>query len=41
MMDRATFEFKARDHFVFDVQGGKATGVEAVGYGVSMRRECK
>jgi hypothetical protein len=41
MMDRVTHNLGARDHFVFDVEGGKARSVEAVGYGVKMKRECK
>ncbi len=41
MMDRVTYNMGARDHFVFDVEGGKARRVEAVGYGVVMEREGK
>ncbi|KAK3292926.1 beta-lactamase/transpeptidase-like protein [Chaetomium fimeti] len=41
MMDRSTFEFGARDHFVFDVVEGKVKGVEAVGYQVHLTKECK
>jgi hypothetical protein len=42
-MDRSTFEFGARDHFVFggvDAKG-KVKGIEAVGYQVQLTRECK
>ncbi|KAL2193853.1 beta-lactamase/transpeptidase-like protein [Corynascus similis CBS 632.67] len=38
-MDRVTFGFGARDHFVFDLEdGGRAMAVEAVGYKVRMER---
>ncbi|KAG7294063.1 hypothetical protein NEMBOFW57_004125 [Staphylotrichum longicolle] len=40
MMDRVTYNMGARDHFVFDVERGKVKGVEAVGYGVFMKKEC-
>ncbi|KAH6623277.1 beta-lactamase/transpeptidase-like protein [Chaetomium tenue] len=41
MMDRSTFEFGARDHFVFGVGGdGRVKGVEAVGYQVQLVKEC-
>ena len=43
MTDRSTFEFGARDHFVFGGvdEAGKVKAVEAVGYQVQLTRECK
>ncbi|GAB1317827.1 Beta-lactamase 2 [Madurella fahalii] len=39
-MDRVTYNMQARDHFVFDLdEEGKATGVELVGYGVTLVRQ--
>lgn len=40
MMDRVTYNMGARDHFVFDLEGGKVKGLEAVGYGVVMKKDC-
>lgn len=40
-LDRVTFNMGARDHFVFDIKDGKIKGVEAVGYGVYLKKESK